>query len=53
MNVASIYGNMVRKNIEDRPEKSGRQIIIGLDLETLLIRYAFDKRLISISTTRE
>ena len=45
MSVASIYGNMVRKNIANRPEKAGRQIIIGLDLETLLIRYAFDKRI--------
>lgn len=45
MNAANIYGNMVRKNIEDRPEKAGKQIITGLDLETLLIRYAFDKRI--------
>lgn len=45
MNVAKSYGDMVRRNLPDNPEKAGSQIRKGLRLESFRCKHFADKRM--------
>ena len=45
MNIAKSYGNMVRRNLSDNPEKAARQIRNGLHLESFRVAHFSDKRM--------
>jgi len=45
MNIAKSYGNMVRENLPENPEKAARQIRQGLHLESFRVAHFSDKRM--------